>query len=109
MLELVIVFIAVVIIPFITYCIVVFIGNYRDIYYMKDYVLYFKTHHQQELFLFPFVNTVVSIAYLIALIVYLIAGITFSVIKRIPKNKFMDKCSTKWGKFTEWFMNIKIK
>lgn len=110
MLEIfIIVFTAIVVFPFITYCIVVFIEHYRDIYYMKDYVLYLKTHYQQELFLFPLINTFISIAYLITGIVFVVLTVCERIIKRIPSNKFMRKCSTKWDKFTEWFMNIKIK
>lgn len=103
-------FCAFVVIPFIVYCIMVFIDHFDNIHYMRDYVDSLKHHDMKEAFTLPILNTVASIYVIFLIIIMVVLKITGFIWKHIPKiSVFENKCANIWERFSNWFMNIKIK
>jgi hypothetical protein len=99
-----------VIIPFIIYCIVVFMDRFDNIYYMRDYVYNLKHHYLKETFTIPILNFFVSICFIFLIIIGIVSNIIEIIWKHIPKiSIFENKCINIWDRFSNWFMNIKIK
>lgn len=96
--------------PFIVYCIMVFIDKYDKIHYMKDYVYRLKHHDMQEWFTIPILNIMVSIYVIFVFILLCIEKLMKFIWNKIPKiSVFENKCTNIWERFSDWFMNIKIK
>lgn len=99
-----------IIIPFIVYCIMVFCDKYDNIHYMKDYINELKEHEMKEYFTTPLLNCVVSIYVIFCFILLAITKIITFIWNKIPNiSIFENKCNNVWGRFSNWFMNIKIK
>lgn len=104
------IFCAFVAIPFIVYCVLVFIDNFENIHYMRDYVYSLKYHDMKETFITPFINLVASIYVIFLIIIMIILKIIEIIWKHIPKiRSFENKCINIWNRFSHWFMNIRIK
>lgn len=109
-----IIFCAFVAIPFIVYCIMVFIDHFDNIHYMRDYVDYLNEHELKEAFMIPILNLFASIYVIFIIIIKVILIIILIIVtfvwKHIPKiSVFENKCTNIWERFSNWFMNIKIK
>lgn len=103
-------FCAFVVIPFIVYFVMVFIDNFDNIHYMRDYVDSLKHHDMKEVFTTPIVNLFASIYVIFVIIIMVVLKITGFIWNRIPKiSVFENKCTNIWDRFSNWFMNIKIK
>ena len=101
---------AFIIIPFIVYCIMVFFDKYDNIHYMKDYINELKEHEIKEWFMTPLLNCVVSIYVIFCFILLAIIKLISFIWNKIPNiSKFENKYNNIWGRFSNWFMNIKIK
>ena len=105
-----IIFCACVLIPFIEYCIMVFIDNFNNIHYMRDYIYSLKHHEMKELFTAPIINLFVSLYVIFVIIIMAVLKIAQFIWNHIPKiSVFENKCTNMWERFSNWFMNIKIK
>lgn len=94
------------VIPFILYCIIVFIDCYDEIYYVRDYVDALKDHEMRAVFMIPVINSVTSAW----AIIILISGIIRFIWNKIPRITIIEtKSNNIWNYFVDWFMNIKIK
>lgn len=101
---------AFIVIPFIVYCIMVICDKYDNIHYMKDYINELKEHEMKEYFTTPLLNCVVSIYVIFCFIILIISKLISFVWNKIPNiSIFENKCNNIWGRFSTWFMNIKIK
>ena len=101
---------AFIIIPFIVYCIFVFCDKYNNINYMRDYINELKEHEMKEWFATPLLNCVVIIYVIFCFILLGITKIISFIWHKIPKiSVFENKCNNIWERFSNWFMNIKIK
>lgn len=99
-----------VIIPFVTYCTMVFIESFEDIHYMRDYVDCLNKHDLKGTFMTPVANFFASVFVMFALISAFILNIIKFVWNRIPGSAMIEnKCICARDKFSDWFMNIKIK
>jgi uncharacterized membrane protein SpoIIM required for sporulation len=99
-----------IVIPFIVYCIMVFCDKYDNIYYMKNYINELQKHEMKEYFTTPLLNCVVSIYVIFCFILLGITKIISIIWNKIPKiSVFENKCTNIWRRFSNWFMNIKIK
>lgn len=99
-----------VIIPFIAYCIMVFVESFEDIHYMRDYIYCLNNHELKWVFMTPVVGFFASV-YIIFFftIAFILNSIKF-VWNLIPKSSMVEnKCICTWNKFSDWFMNIKIR
>ena len=76
-------FCAFVVIPFIVYCVMVFIDRFDDIHYMRDYVDGLKHHDMKEAFTIPILNTVASIYVIFVIIIFIFRTL---VIRRFKTN-----------------------
>lgn len=104
------IFCAFVVIPFIVYCVMVFIDHFDNIHYMRDYVDGLKHHDMKEPFTTPIVNLFASIYVIFLIIIVVVLKITGFIWNHIPKiSIFENKCNNIWERFSNWFMNIKIK
>ena len=88
----------------------VFIDHFDNIHYMRDYVDGLKHHDMKEAFTTPILNILVSIYVIFIIIIVVVLKITGFIWKHIPKNSIIEnKCTNMWERFSNWFMNIKIK
>lgn len=94
------------VIPFILYCIIVFIDYYDKIHYVRDYVNALKNHEMKVAFMIPVINVFTSTW----AIIILISGIIRFIWNKIPGITIIEnKSNNIWNCFVDWFMNIKIK
>lgn len=99
-----------IVIPFIVYCIMVFINEYENIHYMKDYVKSLQEDDMKEFFMTPFINIFISLYVIFCIILWIILKVISIIWNKIPKiSIFENKCTNMWRRFSNWFMNIKIK
>lgn len=96
--------------PFIVYCIMVFINEYEKIHYMKDYIESLQKDDMKEYFIAPIINLFISIYVIFCIIIWIILKTISIIWNKIPKiSVFENKCANIWRRFSNWFMNIKIK
>jgi hypothetical protein len=101
---------AFIIMPFIVYCIFVFCDKYNNINYMRDYINALQEHDMKEWFTVPLLNCFVSIYVIFVFILLSITTLISFIWNKIPKiSIFENKCNNIWRRFSNWFMNIKIK
>ena len=99
-----------VVIPFIVYSVMVFIDNFDNIHYIRDYVDSLKHHDMKEWFTTPLLNCIASIYVIFVFILLGITNIISYIWNKIPNiSVFENKCTNTWKRFSNWFMNIKIK
>ena len=74
---------------------------------MRDYINALKYDERKELFTLPIVNGCVSIYIIVLAIIMGILKIITFIWKHIPKISIFENNTCK--KFSNWFLNIKIK
>lgn len=99
-----------VIIPFIVYCVMVFIVSFENIHYMQDYVDCLNEHELKGVFMTPVVNFFASVYIIFVFASAFILNSIKLVWNRIHGSSTIEnKCIRMWSKFSDWFMNIKIR